>query len=144
MEKGITTYKKGIYVVAPQETKKVVETVMWEVVTLKGSDGGPEAVALCWNEETAIKIADALDLANLSIVDSPQTLNLRKEYGLPHDGLQVVTGIIEFPNLSEAEKFKQAMDNREISTSDPRIEWDYEPMEDAEYIDFSFEVVDDD
>jgi hypothetical protein len=71
------------------------------------------------------------------------TLRLSKEYDTPvDDSPETIEGTITLADEAAVEQFRKdfAVPGK-VQTVDPRIEWEYEPGEGWEYIDFSFEII---
>jgi hypothetical protein len=71
------------------------------------------------------------------------TLRLSKEYDTPvDDSPETIEGTITLADEAAVEQFRKdfAVPGK-VQTVDPRIEWEYEPGELWEYIDYSFEIV---
>lgn len=69
------------------------------------------------------------------------TVTVTKEYYLPGGRSEECIGTIE---VEDVEQFRRDMDSRKVQSTDPRIEWDTEPDDDWVYVDFSFQIVEDD
>jgi hypothetical protein len=59
---GVVILRIRRYTVAEQRAAEICPKTgkVWEVGTLCGSDGGPEALAICWSQDVAERIARIL------------------------------------------------------------------------------------